>query len=187
MHPLHRFIKNYKRRLVFLWVEEMLGWLLRSLPGFLPGLLRYWFYRLIFRQLKSFALIYPGVRFTHSYGIAAGHKFSINSGALIDGRGGVTIGDHVMIGPYAVIVSSDHDFQQTAKPMTSSDHIFKPVTIGNDVWVGAHAVICAGVTIGNGVVVAAGAVVTADVKDFEIVGGVPAEVIGTRNSSISPS
>jgi acetyltransferase-like isoleucine patch superfamily enzyme len=186
MHPLVRFIKKYNRRLLFLWVEEVLGWLLRSLPGFLPGLLRYGFYRLMFRQLKSFALIYPGVRFTHSYGIAVGHSFSINSGALIDGRGGVTIGDQVMIGPYVVIVSSDHDFRQTVKPMSACDHLLKPVTIGNDVWIGAQAVICAGVTIGSGVVVAAGAVVTADVNDFEIVGGVPARVFGTRDSATSP-
>jgi len=180
MHPLTRFIQKYNRRLLFLWIEEVLGWLLRSLPGLAPAWLRYGFYKLMFAQLESFALIYPGVRFTHSYGIRAGHSFSINSGALIDGRGGVTLGDHVMIGPYAVIVSSDHDYRQTAKPMTGCDHILKPVAIGSDVWIGAQAVVCAGVTIGNGAVIAAGAVVTENVGDFEIVGGVPAGVIGRR-------
>ena len=180
MHSLVRFIKKYNTRLLSLWVEEVLGWLLRSLPGFIPGLLRYRFYRLLFKRLDSFALIYPGVRLSHCYGISAGQSFSINSGALIDGRGGVTIGDHVMIGPYVVIVSSDHDFRQVEKPMTACDHILKPVFIGNDVWIGAQAVISAGVTIGNGAVVAAGAVVTVDVGDFEIVGGVPARVIGRR-------
>lgn len=187
MHPLVRFIRQYNKRLLFLWVEEVFGWLLRSLPGFIPGLLRYGFYRMMFKRLKSFALIYPGVRVTHSHGISAGRSFSINSGALIDGRGGVAIGDHVMIGPYAVIVSSDHDFRQIEKPMTACDHILKPVTIGNDVWIGARAVICAGITIGNGAVVAAGAVVTVDVNDFEIVGGVPAEVIGTRKPDTANS
>ena len=180
MHPLARFIKKYNRRLLFLWIEEVIGWLLRSLPGLIPAWLRYGFYKLMFRRLESFALIYPGVRFTHSYGIRAGQSFSINSGALIDGRGGVTIGDHVMIGPYAVIVSSDHDFRQSEKPMTACDHILKPVTIGNDVWIGAKAVVCAGVTIGDGAVVAAGAVVTENVEDFEIVGGVPARMISRR-------
>jgi acetyltransferase-like isoleucine patch superfamily enzyme len=180
MHPLVRFIRKYNKQLLFLWVEEVFGWLLRSLPGFLPGLLRYGFYRMMFRRLRSFALIYPGVRVTHSYGISVGRSFSINSGALIDGRGGVTIGDNVMIGPYVVIVSSDHDFRQIEKPMTACDHILKPVFIGNDVWIGAQAVISAGVTIGNGAVVAAGAVVTADVGNYEIVGGVPAKVIGSR-------
>jgi hypothetical protein len=48
------------------------------------------------------------------------------------------------------------------------------------VWIGAHAVITGGVTIGDGVVVSAGSVVTKDVADYQIVGGVPARVIGTR-------
>ncbi|GAG15426.1 unnamed protein product [marine sediment metagenome] len=66
--------------------------------------------------------------------------------------------------------------------MATLDHILDPVIIENDVWIGAHAVINSGVKIGNGVVVAAGAGVRDDVEDYQIVGGVPAEVIGNRRS-----
>ena len=52
-----------------------------------------------------------------------------------------------------------------------------PVTIGNDVWIGANAVILPGVTIGNNVVVVAGAVVTKDVPDNTLVAGVPGQKI----------
>ena len=52
-----------------------------------------------------------------------------------------------------------------------------PIKIGNDVWIGAHATILAGVTIGNGAVIAAGAVVTKDVPANMVVGGVPAKII----------
>ena len=55
--------------------------------------------------------------------------------------------------------------------------IAKPVTIGNDVWIGANCTILPGVNIGNNVVIAAGAVVTKDVPDNCVVGGVPAKVI----------
>ena len=55
--------------------------------------------------------------------------------------------------------------------------IAKPVTIGNDVWIGANCTILPGVTIGNNVVVAAGAVVTKDVPDNCVAGGVPAKII----------
>ncbi|MGM8317302.1 DapH/DapD/GlmU-related protein, partial [Clostridium perfringens] len=53
----------------------------------------------------------------------------------------------------------------------------KPVTIGNNVWIGGHATINPGVTIGNNVVVASGAVVTKDVPDNVVVGGNPAKII----------
>ncbi|MBR1692050.1 MAG: sugar O-acetyltransferase, partial [Lachnospiraceae bacterium] len=55
--------------------------------------------------------------------------------------------------------------------------IAKPITIGNDVWIGGNVTILPGVTIGNNVVVAAGAVVTHDVPDNCLVGGVPAKIL----------
>lgn len=57
---------------------------------------------------------------------------------------------------------------------------FSPITIGNDVWVGAAAIILDDVTIGNGAIIAAGAVVTKDVLPYTIVGGVPAKEIRAR-------
>lgn len=57
-----------------------------------------------------------------------------------------------------------------------------PVTIGNDVWIGANVIILPGVTIGDGAILAAGAVVTKDVEPYAIVGGVPAKLIRYRFS-----
>lgn len=54
--------------------------------------------------------------------------------------------------------------------------------VGNDVWIGANAIICRGVNVGDGAVIAAGAVVTKDVPPYAIVGGVPAKVIKFRFS-----
>lgn len=54
------------------------------------------------------------------------------------------------------------------------------LSIGNDVWIGAHAKIMDGITIGDGAIVAAGAVVTRDVPPYAIVGGVPAKLIKYR-------
>jgi len=175
-----RFIKRYGRHLFHVWFEDSMGWLLRSLPGMTGMVLRWFFYKIMFKELKSFSLIYSGVYFVHTYGIKIGCNFSINSGAMIDGRGGVTIGDHVMVGPNVVIVSSIHDYQQFAKPMACQDHLLAPVEIGNDVWIGANAVINAGVKINDGAVVSAGAVVTKDVEANSIVGGVPAKIISDR-------
>ena len=175
-------MRHYGRQLVLIWIEEFFGWFIRSLPGLTGMGLRWLFYRMLFKKIEAFCLIYPGVYFTHSYDISIGRSFSINCGALIDGRGGVRIGDNVMIGPNVVIVSSDHDIRRLDAPMTTLNHILNPVTIGNDVWIGANAVINSGVTIGNGVVIGAGAVVTKDIGDYMIVGGVPARIIGDRRN-----
>lgn len=56
----------------------------------------------------------------------------------------------------------------------------QPTRIGNDVWIGAKAVILRGVTIGDGAIVASGAVVTRDVEPYSIVGGLPAKEIRKR-------
>lgn len=55
-----------------------------------------------------------------------------------------------------------------------------PIIIGNDVWIGANAIIMDDITIGNGVIIAAGAVVTKNVEPYSIVGGVPAKLIKKR-------
>lgn len=60
----------------------------------------------------------------------------------------------------------------------------KPVTVGEDVWIGGNCTILPGVTIGNNVVVAAGAVVTKDVPDNCVVAGVPAKILKTLENKI---
>ena len=125
--------------------------------------------------------IFPGAYLTHTYGLSFGSFFAANTGVQIDARGGVTIGTGVMIGPNAVIVSSDHDHMQTDRLMVFQDHVMAPVFIEDDVWIGGNVVVCGGVRIGKGAVIAAGAVVTKDVPQMAIVGGVPARIIRSRN------
>jgi acetyltransferase-like isoleucine patch superfamily enzyme len=84
-----------------------------------------------------------------------------------------------MIGPHCYITDHDHGFARD-KAVHEQPLVGSPVTIGDDAWIGAGAIILKGVSIGEGAIVAAGAVVTKSVVAQAKVAGVPAQQIGTR-------
>ena len=91
--------------------------------------------------------------------------------------GPVDIGSHVNLAQGITVTALNHNFDDTEKRIDEQGVSTNPVTIEDDVWIGANAVILSGVTIGNHCVVAAGAVVTKDVPPHSLVAGVPAKVI----------
>ena len=91
--------------------------------------------------------------------------------------GPVKIGNHVNLAQGITVTALNHNFDDTNKRIDEQGVSTKAVTIEDDVWIGANAVILPGVTIGNHCVVAAGAVVTKDVPPHSLVAGVPAKVI----------
>jgi acetyltransferase-like isoleucine patch superfamily enzyme len=182
---LSELLRNYRSSVPLkdrarVWVEEWIGFLVRSIPGVIGFGLRYLLYKALFQRLDGICYIYAGARLSHSYGIRCGRELMVNAGAFLYGRGGLTIGDWVMIGPNVVIVSSQHRFDDPRVPMMFLGQRAAAVTIGSDVWLGANAVVLPGVTIADGTVVSAGAVVTKDTEPYSIVGGIPATKIGMR-------
>ena len=105
--------------------------------------------------------------------IRMGDAVDIGENVILRGGGGITVGSRVLIAAGAAIVSVGHPIC----PPRWGKTIGKPITIGDDVWIGVNAVVLPGVTIGEGAVVAAGAVVTKDVPPYSVVAGVPAKVI----------
>ncbi len=91
--------------------------------------------------------------------------------------GPVAIGSHVNLAQGVVVTALNHNYSDTTLRIDEQGISTNPVTISDDVWIGANAVILPGTTIGRHVVVAAGAVVTKDIPDNSIVGGVPAKII----------
>lgn len=98
-----------------------------------------------------------------------------------DTTGRIEIGDHVSLAPGVFITASDYQFV-TGLPFREQPKRERDIRIGSDVWLGAGVVVTAGVTIGDGCIVGAGAVVTKDIPAGAIAAGVPARVIGQRNS-----
>jgi acetyltransferase-like isoleucine patch superfamily enzyme len=94
-------------------------------------------------------------------------------GCHLDGRNGIIFGENVWVGPYVSVISQSHDTSDyevyTEKP---------PIEIGDNSWLGAHAIVLPGVKLGPHTVVAAGAVVTKSFPEGDqILGGNPARVI----------
>jgi len=92
----------------------------------------------------------------------------------------VTIGRQVSIATRVTIVGSSHRFTDPTQPIRNQGMEALPVTISDDVWIGAGAVILGNVCIGEGAVIGAGAVVTRNVPSRALVVGVPARQIGAR-------
>jgi len=111
--------------------------------------------------------------------ISIGDRTTIGFYTFIYASSTISIGHDCMIAPFVYMVDSDHGIQ-AGLPMNSQANKSKPIHIGDDVWIGAHSVILAGITVGSGSIVAAGAVVRENVQPNTIVGGVPASVIGVR-------
>ncbi len=144
------------------------------------------------RTLRKFALKSAGVKLGSKASIlrkvevfkpsniSIGNNSVINTKVLLDGRGGkVTIGNNVDIAREANIWTLEHEPNSDYHKIKGGD-----VVIEDYVWVASRATILPGTTIGKGAVVASGALVTKDVQPMTIVAGVPAKVIGQRNSKL---
>ena len=104
-----------------------------------------------------------------------GERAFINYGTSIGATERVVIGAHARIGTYVIIM--DNDFHRLEPERRDEVPPSAPVTIGDNVWLGARVIVLSGVTIGAGSVVAAGSVVTKDVPPRSLAAGMPARVI----------
>lgn len=93
---------------------------------------------------------------------------------------GVEIGRHTQLAGGVAIHDNNHNFDDCDTPICKQGFCSEKITIGEDVWVGTHAVILQGVKVGNHSIIGAGSIVTKDVPDWAIVGGNPAKVIRMR-------
>ncbi len=113
--------------------------------------------------------------------ISIGNNVYINHNVdLIARNGKITIGNYVLVGPFTYMTTANHDYTNPDLPMYFQQYTSSDITIEDDVWIGAKAVLLPGVTIGKGAIVGASAVVTKDVPPYAIVGGVPAKLLKYR-------
>lgn len=119
--------------------------------------------------------IEPAFRCDYGCNVHVGDDFYANFDCVMLDTCPIRIGDRVMLGPGVHIYTACHPLD--AAERSSGVEFGRPVTIGDDVWIGGRAVVNPGVTVGNRAVIASGAVVADDVPDDCVAAGVPARVI----------
>lgn len=116
----------------------------------------------------------PPFRCDYGSNIYLGEKVYFNFDCVILDVCEVRIGNNVFIAPGVHIYAATHPLEAELR---RTQEYGKPVTIGNDVWIGGRAIICPGVTIGDRSVIGAGSVVTKEVPVGVVVAGNPARII----------
>jgi maltose O-acetyltransferase len=109
----------------------------------------------------------------------------LNFGCVILDCAWVTIGDRVQIGPSVQIYAGTHPVE--ADKRAAGIEFARPVTIGDDVWIGGGAILCPGVSIGSGTTIGAGSVVRRDIPSNVVVAGNPCRLIRRLESGPAPT
>jgi len=109
------------------------------------------------------------------WNLEMGDFTAVAPGANLYNVARITLGTKTLISQEAFLCTASHDVSAPGM-----DLITRPITVHDDAWVTARALVCPGVKIGNGAVIAAGAVVTRDVEPWTVVGGNPARFIKRR-------
>ncbi|WP_442961347.1 sugar O-acetyltransferase [Pseudoalteromonas sp.] len=125
-------------------------------------------------KLKGKAYLEPMFYCDYGFNIELGDNFYANHNLTILDVCKVTIGSNVMFGPNVMISTATHPIDPLERRITESG---RPITIGNDVWLGGNVSVLPGVSIGNNCVVGAGSVVTKDIPANSVAVGNPCKVI----------
>ncbi|MFC5969946.1 maltose acetyltransferase domain-containing protein [Halomarina salina] len=128
----------------------------------------------LFGSVGEHVTVKPPVRCDYGYNVHVGYRFFANVDCVFLDVCRIEFGDDCLLGPGVHVYTATHPLDPDER--AAGLEYGKPVTVGDDVWVGGRAVLNPGVTVGDGAMVASGAVVTEDVPERVVVQGNPATV-----------
>ena len=130
--------------------------------------------RQLFSKTGKEFMIMPNFYCDYGFNIEIGEKFYSNHNLVILDANKVTFGNNVQIGPNCGFYTSGHPIDREAR---RNVEFAKPITIGNDVWIGGNVCVMPGVKIGDNTVIGAGSVVTKDIPANVVAVGNPCKII----------
>ena len=131
------------------------------------------FKTLLGKTKQKFTLM-PGFQCDYGYNIEIGEDFFANFNCIILDAAKVTFGDNVLVAPNCGFYTSGHPLDSQTR--SSGLEFAKPITVGNNVWIGGNVIVLPGVTIGDNSVIAAGSIVDHDIPSNVIAMGCPCRV-----------
>lgn len=184
---------------IIIWIELII----MLMPGRLGAILRRLILRVKVDSLGDSASIGLGFYLKNGKNVIIGEQFScdrntfmsagdglinignhvaLNIGVILnaDIGGQINIGNNVLIGPYVVMRTADHNYSTRDQLIRSQGHCIKNITIEDDVWIGAGAIILGGSVIHKGSVIGAGSVVKGEIMPYTVAVGSPAKFIKSR-------
>ena len=129
----------------------------------------------LFEKTGENSYIEPPFHCDYGCHISVGENFYANFDCIILDVNKVKIGNNVFFGPRVCVYTAGHPIDATIR--NELLEFGKPVTIGNDVWIGGNTVINPGITIGNNVVIGSGSVITKNIPDNVVAVGNPCKVL----------
>ncbi len=126
-------------------------------------------------------IIYGRIYIQNPDKLVLGNYVRIGSGAFLHSLGGIKIGDNTQISRNLLIYSENHNMNSSEFIPYDNEYIYKPVVIGNSVWIGMNVTITPGVTIGDGAIIGMGTTVSEDVPAGAIVVGAKQRIVRYRD------
>ncbi len=157
--------------------------ILKRLPGFAGIVIRNRIIPKYFAQCGEGISILEGASFKGIDKLTVGNHVHIGNDNFLQASGGITLGDHVMLGPGVKIWSINHKYDNIHIPIAEQGYDLQSVYIGDGVWLGANVFVLPGVYLPQGCVVSACSVVHKKTyQPYSILAGNPCRVIGIRTN-----
>lgn len=161
------------------FISDAYHFVLDMIMCFPCHIIRIMFLRSLRMKIGKHSAVCRRVDIRTPYRISIGSYTTINKKVVLDGRGGIEIGDCVDIAQDVNIWSLQHDYNSSTYATKGAK-----VVIEDFVWIASRATILPGITIGRGAVIGACSVVTKDIPPMCIAAGNPARIIGKREDCL---